>query len=115
MSKTTQFFILTAQNNSLEKNLMVLFLIWSIIRLLLNPFRLFRSFRSFRLFRSFRFVSSNIISLACLLCQGEFDTMNSEVPFTRYHFYFIWEWDYAKRYAGYRIDAFLCKQETNPI
>ena len=32
MSKTTQFFILTVQNNSLEKNLMVLFLIWSIIR-----------------------------------------------------------------------------------
>ena len=62
MSKTTQFFILTVQNNSLEKNLMVLFLIWSIIRLLLNPFRLFRSFRSFRLFRSFRFVLSNIIS-----------------------------------------------------
>ena len=56
MSKTTQFFILTVQNNSLEKNLMVLFLIWSIIRLSLNPFCLFLSFR---LFRSFHFVEYN--------------------------------------------------------
>ena len=75
MSKTTQFFILTVQNNSLEKNLMVLFLIWSIIRLLLNPFRLFRSFRSFRSFRfvSFRFVEYNKPILGYFMVYGPMD------------------------------------------